>query len=38
MKILVGHNFRMFGNHLSATSKYNEDTNLFKHIENFMHV
>jgi hypothetical protein len=38
MKILVGQNFRMFGNHLSATSKYNEDTNLFKHIENVVRV
>jgi len=28
----------MFGKDLSVTSKYNEDTNLLKHIENFMCV
>lgn len=26
--ILVDHNIRMFGNHLSVTSKYNGDTDL----------
>lgn len=35
---LVDHNIRMCGNHLSVTSKYNEDTNLFNHIENFIYV
>lgn len=35
---LVDHNIRMFGSHLSVTSKYNEDSNVFKHIENFMYV
>jgi len=35
---LVDHNIRMFGNHLSVTSKYNEDTYLFKHTDNFKYV
>lgn len=35
---LVDHNIRMRGNHLSVTSKYNEDTNLFNCIKNFIYM
>jgi len=35
---LVDHNIRTCGNLLSVTSRCNEDTNLFKYIENLIYV